>query len=51
MHDGAIATLADVVVYYDTGIAERASLSPLLLRKLSLSREERAQLVAFLGSL
>ena len=40
MHDGSIATLADVVRHYEKGGIDRASRSP-LLRPISLTEEER----------
>jgi cytochrome c peroxidase len=50
MHDGSLATLEDVVRFYDRG----GTANPFLdrrLRPLGLSGEERLQLVAFLKSL
>src|SRR6185295_5662922 len=51
MHDGSLATLAAVVRHYAGGIVERPTLSPDLRRGLTLSEDERAALVAFLGTL
>ena len=51
MHDGSLATLADVVRHYAGGIVERPTLSPDLRRGLRLVDDERAALVAFLGAL
>ncbi|HWL04778.1 MAG TPA: cytochrome c peroxidase [Xanthobacteraceae bacterium] len=51
MHDGSLATLADVVRHYQSGIAERDSLSKDLPRGLVLTEEEQQSLVAFLHSL
>ena len=50
MHDGSPASLADVVRHYVDGIADRATHSP-ALRKIALSADEQAALVAFLGTL
>lgn len=50
MHDGALATLADVVAHYESGIAARPSLSR-DLKTISLSASERADLLAFLETL
>jgi cytochrome c peroxidase len=51
MHDGSLATLEDVVDYYDRGgDARRPSLSE-DMRPLGLSAEEKRDLVAFLGTL
>jgi cytochrome c peroxidase len=50
MHDGSIATLADVVRHYEKGGIDRASRSP-LLRPISLTEEERRDLVAFMETL
>jgi cytochrome c peroxidase len=50
MHDGSIATLADVIEYYDRG----ANRNPYLdseIRPLRLTDEEKRQLLAFLPSL
>ena len=50
MHNGALASLADVVAFYDQGGIANELLDP-LLRPLHLSAAERADLIAFLGSL
>jgi cytochrome c peroxidase len=50
MHDGSLATLEDVIDYYDRG----GNSNPLIdrdLRPLNLSPDEKRSLVAFLGSL
>jgi cytochrome c peroxidase len=56
MHDGRFATLADVVEFYDHGIQEGPALDPRLRqgngpRRLNLSADDRAALVAFLMTL
>lgn len=51
MHDGSLATLADVVGHYAEGIIGRPSLAPALVRDLKLSESEKAALVAFLKTL
>jgi cytochrome c peroxidase len=51
MHDGSLASLADVVRHYRSGIVERATLSADLPRDLELDDRERGQLIAFLGTL
>jgi len=50
MHDGSLATLEDVVAFYDAGGRANPNLSP-LIRPLFLSEYERAALVAFLRAL
>jgi cytochrome c peroxidase len=50
MHDGSLATLADVVAHYDTGGLRNAWLSR-ELQPLMLSQQEQADLVAFLEAL
>lgn len=50
MHDGSLATLADVVRHYADGIVERPSLSDDLPR-VALDEGERADLLAFLATL
>jgi cytochrome c peroxidase len=50
MHDGSLATLEDVVEFYDKGGEPHAHLSP-LIRKLELTKEEKADVVAFLKAL
>lgn len=50
MHDGSLATLPDVVRHYAGGITDRPTLPP-DLRKITLSADEQAALVAFLGTL
>jgi cytochrome c peroxidase len=51
MHNGSLATLADVVRHYESGITERPMLSRDLPRGLALTSDERASLIAFLGTL
>ncbi len=50
MHDGSLATLADVVDYYDGGGTPHAQLDP-KIKPLGLSAGERGDLVAFLEAL
>jgi cytochrome c peroxidase len=50
MHDGSIATLADVVRHYEQGGVARPSRSP-LLQPIDLTGQERQDLVAFLQTL
>src|SRR5262249_19521125 len=50
MHDGSLATLEDVVDYYDRGANVNPSLDP-ELRPLRLTADEKRDLVAFLRSL
>ncbi len=50
MHDGSIATLAEVVEYYDRGAEPHPNLDP-KLKKLGLTATEKAELVAFLEAL
>ena len=50
MHDGSLATLADVVAWYVQGGRENPHLSP-LVEPLDLDDEEQADLVAFLEAL
>ncbi|WP_245524539.1 cytochrome-c peroxidase [Methylobacterium nonmethylotrophicum] len=49
-HKGQFADLESIVAFYETGGVERPSRSP-LMRPLSLSASERADLLAFLRSL
>jgi cytochrome c peroxidase len=51
MHNGSLATLDDVIRHYASGVVERATVSKDIPRKLSLSDAERADLIAFLGTL
>jgi cytochrome c peroxidase len=51
MHDGSLATLDDVLRHYQSGVVERPTLSKDLTRPLVLSDTERADLIAFLGTL
>ncbi len=53
MHNGALETLADVVEFYDRGggTNEFAANKTKLIRPLKLSKEEKADLVAFIESL
>jgi cytochrome c peroxidase len=50
MHNGALATLAEVVAFYDRGGGDDPQKSPLLV-PLGLSEAERDDLVAFLRAL
>jgi cytochrome c peroxidase len=50
MHDGSLATLEDVVDFYDRGANPNPFLDP-KLHPLNLTPEERADLVAFLKTL
>ena len=51
MHDGSLATLDDVLRHYEKGVVERPTLSKDLTRPLVVSDTERADLIAFLGTL
>ena len=51
MHDGSVATLDDVLRHYAGGVVERATVSKDIARGLRLSDGERANLIAFLGTL
>jgi len=50
MHNGMMATLEDVVTFYDNGGGTDINKDP-RIKPLGLSRDERANLVAFLNSL
>jgi cytochrome c peroxidase len=50
MHDGSLATLEDVVAFYDEGGRGNPNLD-VDVRPLGLTAEEKRVLVAFLGSL
>jgi cytochrome c peroxidase len=50
MHDGSIATLADVVRHYEKGGIDRPSRSP-LMQPIRLTEEERRDLVVFMETL
>ena len=50
MHDGSLATLEDVVEFYDGGGRPNPNLSP-LIRPLFLDEYEKYALVAFLRTL
>lgn len=50
MHDGSLATLADVVAHYTKGGTQSARQSE-LVQPLDLTAEEQAALVAFMGAL
>jgi cytochrome c peroxidase len=50
MHDGSLATLADVIEFYDRGGVPNPQLDP-LIRPLGLSPSEKRDLAAFLHSL
>jgi cytochrome c peroxidase len=50
MHDGSLASLQDVIDYYDKGGNQNPNLDP-EIRKLNLTQTEKAALVAFLHAL
>ena len=50
MHDGSLATLAEVVAFYNAGGVPNENLDP-LIHPLGLSQAEQADLVAFLEAL
>jgi cytochrome c peroxidase len=50
MHDGSLATLMDVVDFYDKGGRANPTLTR-LIRPIGLTADEKAALVAFLESL
>jgi cytochrome c peroxidase len=50
MHDGSLPTLASVIDHYDSGFVTRPSLDT-QMRRLGLTPEEKADLLAFLDSL
>ncbi|MBB5694626.1 cytochrome c peroxidase [Muricoccus pecuniae] len=51
MHDGSLPTLDAVLDHYEGGVVDRPTLPPELPRRLSLSAGQRADLIAFLGTL
>jgi cytochrome c peroxidase len=51
MHDGSLATLQAVVRHYTGGFFARPSLATHINRKLRLSTQEKADLIAFLRTL
>jgi cytochrome c peroxidase len=51
MHDGSLATLADVVDHYAGGLVIRPSLATNLVRDLRLTDDEKLSLIAFLDTL
>ncbi|HWE18187.1 MAG TPA: cytochrome c peroxidase [Hyphomicrobiaceae bacterium] len=51
MHDGSLPTLEAVIAHYAGRFIARPSLAPNVSRKLKLSAQERADLVAFLKTL
>jgi len=50
MHNGSLATLAEVVHFYNQGGIANEGLDP-LIQPLQLSQQEQADLLAFLRSL
>jgi cytochrome c peroxidase len=51
MHDGSLATLDDVLRHYVSGVIDRPTVSHDLAPGIDLSDRERADLIAFLGTL
>ena len=50
MHDGSLATLEDVIEFYDKGGRANAQLDP-EIRPLHLTAEEKSALASFLRAL
>ena len=50
MHDGSLATLEEVIDFYDVGGGPNPALDA-KIRPLNLTREEKAELLAFLKAL
>ena len=50
MHDGSLATLEDVIDYYDRG-GNANAFRDAEIRPLALTPEDKRALIAFLGSL
>ena len=51
MHDGSLANLSAVIDHYAGRLVRRPSLAPHINRRLRLTRQEKADLVAFLHTL
>ncbi len=51
MHNGALATLKEVVEYYDQGGGNHEDVMPVEIEPLGLSKKEKSNLVAFLEAL
>ena len=51
MHDGSLPTLSAVLAHYSGGFVRGRALAPNMSRQLRLSAQEKADLVAFLGTL
>lgn len=51
MHDGRFRTLTQVLDHYEKGIVASPTLDPLLRNGIKLSEQQRADLLAFLGTL
>ena len=51
MHDGRFNTLEEVIDHYSSGVVQSKTLSPELTKPLLFSKEEKAQLIAFMNTL
>jgi cytochrome c peroxidase len=51
MHDGSLPRMEAVLDHYAEGVVDRPTLPPELPRRLALSAAQRADLIAFLGTL
>lgn len=51
MHEGSLPTIEAVLDHYANGVVDRPTLPPELPRRLALDPAQRADLIAFLGSL
>jgi cytochrome c peroxidase len=51
MHDGRFWKLTDVLNHYETGVQQSATLDPILKAGISLSPEEKTNVISFLRTL
>lgn len=51
MHDGRFITLSECLDHYTTGITQSTTLDPLLTTGISLTPQQKADILAFLGTL
>jgi cytochrome c peroxidase len=50
-HDGRFATVSAVIEHYRSGITDGPTLDPVLKNRISISNNERADLIQFLHTL
>jgi cytochrome c peroxidase len=51
MHDGRFLTLSECLDHYNSGIVQSSTLDPQLTTGIALTPQQKADIIAFLGTL